>query len=79
MNNVMAVRNRIKEYVESLGITPYKFAQKTTVARNTVYNLCNKPEQIPDPSVMDKIYKAYPDVQPNDLIAFVADDEPVAA
>lgn len=75
VHEIMAVRNRVKDYIAAMNITPYEFAKKTGVAKNTVYNLCNYPSQIPAPVVMDKIYKAFPKTQPNDLIAFVPDSE----
>ena len=79
MARFMAVRNRVKDFVDGLGITRYEFAERTKIARNTAYYLYGDPTQIPTASVMDKIYKAYPDVQPNDLIVFLPDEEPSAA
>lgn len=77
MAGFMAVKNRIKSFVDGLGITRYEFAQKTGISRNTAYYLYARPDQIPTAEVMDKIYRAFPTVQPNDLIAFVPDRDAV--
>lgn len=74
MNNVMAVRNRLGEFVEKKQVTRYEFAKKVGISQNTVYNLCSDPTQIPAAKVMDKIYKTFPDTEPNDLIAFIPDE-----
>ena len=64
------LRNRIKELVDSKGITPYQFRKDTGLATNTAYNLYNDPDYIPGSSAMTKICEAY-GVQPGDLIVYL--------
>ncbi|MBD1871957.1 helix-turn-helix transcriptional regulator [Nodosilinea sp. FACHB-131] len=74
----MAVKNRIKEFVDARGITPYKFRQDVGIAQRTAYDLYNKPEQLPRSSVLDKICNAY-EVQPGELLEWVGQSVDVSS
>lgn len=67
------LRNRIKEFVDGMGITPYQFCKDTGLATNTAYNLYNDPDYIPGSAALTKICQAY-NVQPGILIEFVQDE-----
>lgn len=73
----MAVRNRVKTFIDSLGITRYQFWKETDLAQNTAYRLYDDPTYIPGSSVLNKICMTYRDkgVQPGDLLAFEPDGE----
>ncbi|AUT04641.1 DNA-binding protein (plasmid) [Nostoc sp. CENA543] len=63
----MPVRNTIKEFVDSKGITVYQFRKETGIAQATAYNLYNNPQQLPAPGVLAKICDRY-ECQPGELL-----------
>ncbi|MEX0272478.1 helix-turn-helix domain-containing protein [Leptolyngbyaceae cyanobacterium UHCC 1019] len=64
------MKNKIKEFIESRGITVYQFRQETGIANKTAYDLVNKPQQYPGREVMDKICSTYR-VQPSELLEWI--------
>lgn len=68
----MAMRNKIKDFVDSQGITVYEFRKRTGIANKTAYDLYNKPEQYPSRDVMDKICSTFR-IQPALLLEWVED------
>jgi DNA-binding Xre family transcriptional regulator len=64
------VRNKIKQFLDNKGITPYKFRQDTGIAQRTAYDLYNNSEQLPSSSVLSKICDTY-EVQPGELLEWV--------
>jgi DNA-binding XRE family transcriptional regulator len=70
----MSLRNRIKVLVDDLGVTPYKFAQEVGIAYNTAYRLYNKPEKLPDISVVQKICDTY-QVQVDKVVYWQPDND----
>ena len=72
------MRNKIKQFLDSRGITPYKFRQDTGIAQRTAYDLYNNPEQIPSSTVLDKICDAY-EVQPGELLEWVKKGLPASS
>lgn len=66
----MSLRNRIKEFVNELGITRYQFCKDTGLAENTGYRLYKDSTYIPGSEAMAKICDTYK-VQPNELIYWV--------
>lgn len=71
----MAVRNRIKDLVDEMNKTRYQFWKETKLAQNTAYRLYDDPDYIPGQTVMDKICKTYPGVQPGDFLIYIPDDD----
>ncbi|NJM67497.1 MAG: helix-turn-helix transcriptional regulator [Acaryochloris sp. RU_4_1] len=63
----MPVKNTIKEFLDSKGITPYQFRKDTGIAQRTAYDLYNKANQLPSSTVLTKICDAY-EIQPNCII-----------
>ncbi|NET32956.1 MAG: helix-turn-helix transcriptional regulator [Cyanothece sp. SIO1E1] len=70
----MAMKNKIKEFLDGRGITVYKFRQDTGLANKTAYDLYNNPFQYPAKGVMEKICKTYK-IQPGILLEWVPDTE----
>ncbi|MBW4619332.1 MAG: helix-turn-helix transcriptional regulator [Cyanosarcina radialis HA8281-LM2] len=70
----MAVRNKIKDFIEFQGISVYQFRKLTGISNATAYALTNKPDQYPSKDVMDKICSAFK-VQPSDLLEWLEDNE----
>ena len=66
----MPVRNKIKEFIESKGISVYKFRQDTGIAQRTAYDLYHDPNQLPNSNVMTKICDCY-QIQPSEIIEWV--------
>ena len=64
------MKNKIKQFLDIRGITPYRFRQDTGIAQRTAYDLYNKPEQLPSSTVLEKICSAY-EVQPGELLEWV--------
>jgi len=69
----MAIRNRIKELVNSRGISVYRFWKDTGIGQNTAYDLYHHPNRYPMAEVMDAICRAY-GVTPGDVLEYVPDD-----
>ena len=72
----MAMKNRIKEFVDAKGLSVYRFQKETGISRTTAYALYNDASQYPAKNVMAAICRAYR-VQPGDLLVFIP-DEPTA-
>lgn len=72
-NQYMTVRNTIKALVDGMSKTRYQFWKETKLSQNTAYRLYDDPAYIPGESVMDKICKTYPGVQPGDFVVYIAD------
>lgn len=70
----MPVRNKIKELIESRGITPYRFWKDTGLSQPTAYRLCRNTQDVPTGDVLEAICKAY-DLQPGDLLVYIPDKE----
>ena len=64
------MRNKIKQFLDSKGITPYQFERDAGIAHRTAYDLYNNPKQIPSSTVLTKICDAY-EVQPSELLEWV--------
>lgn len=70
----MPMRNRIKEFVDSRGISVYQFWHETGISRTTAYNLYNNSAQYPARDVMDAICTRY-GIQPDILLKWIPDEE----
>jgi DNA-binding Xre family transcriptional regulator len=66
----MPVKNKIKEFIESKGISVYKFRKDTGIAQRTAYDLYHDPWQLPNSNVMTKICDSY-QVQPSEIIEWI--------
>lgn len=66
--------NTIKQFVDNREMTPYQFWKVTGIAQATAYRLYKNPSDIPSGNVLDAIFKAFPEAQPNDLMAYVPDE-----
>ncbi|WP_199338589.1 helix-turn-helix transcriptional regulator [Anabaena sp. FACHB-83] len=64
------MRNRIKEFVDSRGISVYQFWHETGISRTTAYNLYNNSAQYPARDVMDAICTRY-GIQPDILLKWI--------
>lgn len=64
------MRNKIKQFLDDRGITPYQFRKDTGVAQRTAYDLYNNPEQLPSSTVLGKICDTY-EVQPGELLEWI--------
>ncbi len=66
----MPMRNKVKELIDSQGISIYEFRKRTGIANRTAYDLYHNSGQYPGPGVMDKICEAF-NVQPGDILEYV--------
>jgi DNA-binding Xre family transcriptional regulator len=66
----VAVKNKIKPFLERRGITAYKFRQDVGIAQRTAYDLYNNPAQLPSSTVLSKICDTY-EVQPCEILVWV--------
>jgi DNA-binding Xre family transcriptional regulator len=64
------VRNRIREFLESRGITAYRFRIDVGIAQRTAYDLYNNPNQLPSSTVLSKICDTY-QVQPSEILEWI--------
>lgn len=70
----MPLRNRIKELIDSRGITRYQFCKETGLTQNTGYRLYKDPDYIPGSDALLKICKAYK-IQPGAVIEYVPEED----
>lgn len=66
----MPVKNKLKDFLNQRGITPYRFQKEVGIAVRTAYDLYNNPEQIPSSVVLTKICDAY-EIQPGEILEWV--------
>lgn len=67
------MKNKIKQFLDSRGITPYQFKKDTGIAQRTAYDLYNNAEQLPSSTVLGKICDAYK-VQPGELLEWIGEE-----
>lgn len=63
----MALRNTIKKFLDSRGISTYQMQKDTGIAPNTAYGLAKDPSKIPSGAVLDRICEVY-EIQPGELL-----------
>jgi hypothetical protein len=68
----MPVKNKLKQFLDSEGITPYRFKLDVGIAQKTAYDLYNNPGQLPSSTVLSKICDAY-QIQPCKILEWVAE------
>jgi DNA-binding Xre family transcriptional regulator len=66
----MVLKNRVKEFTESRGITVYKFIQQTGIAMSTGYKLSRNPNHLPSITVLETICDRY-EIQPNEIVYWI--------
>jgi DNA-binding Xre family transcriptional regulator len=66
----MVLKNRVKEFTESRGITVYKFIQQTGIAMSTGYKLSQNPNNLPSITVLQAICDRY-EIQPNEIVYWI--------
>ena len=64
------MRNKIKSFLDSRGITPYRFWKDVDLAKGTAYSLYNKPQQLPSSDVLSRICDTYK-IQPGEILEWV--------
>ena len=64
------MKNKIKPFLDSRGVTPYRFRQDAGISPTTAYDLYNNPDQLPSSTVLSKICDAY-EVQPSEVLEWV--------
>jgi DNA-binding Xre family transcriptional regulator len=70
----MPVKNKIKDFLDTKGITAYKFKQDVDIAQRTAYDLYNNANQLPSSTVLSKICDTYR-VQPNEVIMWIPPED----
>ncbi len=66
------MRNKIKEFVDSRGLTAYQFIKETGIAPGTGYKLYKDSKHRPSPDVLEVICDTY-EIQPNDVLEWIKD------
>jgi len=69
------MKNKLKEFLDSRGITGYELAKVTGIPQNTVYRIVNDTTVYPMRDVMNRILKTYPDTAISDLLEYIPDEE----
>lgn len=62
--------NRVKGFVDTRGLSVYRFWKETGISKTTAYNLYNDPGQPLSNQILDAICTRYK-VQPNEIIMWV--------
>lgn len=70
----MPVRNKIKAFLESRGLSAYRFIKDTGISDKTGYELASDPSKVPTKKVLNRICSAY-QVQPGELLEWVQSDD----
>lgn len=68
----MPVKNTIKDFLDSKGITPYRFLRDVGIAQRTAYDLYNNPDQLPSPKVLSRICDTY-EIEPGAILKWEKD------
>lgn len=68
------MKNRIKQFLDSHGITRYRFMKDVGIAQNTAYGLYDNPNQLPSSVVLSKICDTYK-IQPGVILVWEKSDE----
>lgn len=63
----MSMRNRVKFFLESKGISTYQFIKDTGIAPTTGYKLAKDPTHLPSIRVLEVICSTYK-VQPGEIL-----------
>jgi DNA-binding Xre family transcriptional regulator len=66
----MPVKNKVKQFLESRGISVYRFQKDAGIAVRTAYDLANNPDQLPSSTVLSKLCDVY-EVQPSEFLEWV--------
>lgn len=64
------MKNKIKKFLDSRGITRYRFMKDVGIAQGTAYSLYDNPDQLPASTVLSKICDTY-QIQPNEIIEWI--------
>lgn len=70
----MPMKNLVQPFLDSQGITPYRFWHDTGISRVTAYKLYNDASYIPGADVLVKICDAYK-IQPGVILVWTPDNE----
>lgn len=74
----MPVKNTIKDFLDSRGLTVYRFHKDTGLSQTTAYRLYNESAEIPRSDVMQKICDAYR-IQPGEILRWVPNEQEKAS
>ncbi len=66
--------NKVKNVVDSRGISVYRFRQETGMSATAAYELYNNPKHLPSLKNVERICEAYK-LQPNDLLEIVSQED----
>ncbi len=69
----MPVINTIKPFVDSRGLSVYRFRKDTGLAQATAYRLYNNSYDIPSGEVLKAICSAYK-IQPGEILQWIPDE-----
>ena len=70
--------NKVKEFLDTRGVTPYRFRLDVGIAQRTAYDLYNNSGQLPSSVVLSKICDTYK-VQPGEILEWVPSKNDEAA
>ena len=73
----MAVRNRLKEEIDSRRWSKYRFWKETKLARVTAYRLIDDPSHNVTAEVIDSVCRAL-NIQPGEWLQYIPDEESAA-
>jgi DNA-binding Xre family transcriptional regulator len=59
MVQTLAIRNRIRQFVDERGITVYRLIKDTGISNTTGYALANNPHQVPDAKTLNALQSVY--------------------
>jgi DNA-binding Xre family transcriptional regulator len=68
------MRNKIKQFLESRGLSAYRMIQDANISDTTGYKLAADPGYIPSAKVLEAICEAYR-VQPGELLEWIPSKE----
>ena len=70
----MPMRNKVKQFLESRGISAYRMIQDAKISDTTGYKLAADSSYIPSAKVLEAICEAYK-VQPGELLEWLPREE----
>ena len=70
----MALRNRVKEFLQERKLSAYQFIKDTGISETTGYELARNPSHLPSSNSIAKICNTYK-IQPCKIIVWMEGDE----
>ena len=70
----MALKNRVKEFLQERQLSAYQFIRDTGISETTGYELARNPKHLPSIASIGRICQKY-QIQPSEIIVWSGEDQ----